>query len=229
MKVLIVEDHESMREMLKLAFEKERYKYDAVDTGEEGYKKAQALKYDVIILDLMLPEKSGFDVIKQLRALKNNTPIIVISARMDEADKVRALDLGADDYLVKSFSFPELISRIKSVVRRTNGISNNILRAGEIIMDLSRNSVRVGSDFIILGKNEFMILEQLLLNSGEFVRLDTLTNIVWGKDSSEISSNTLAVHIRMLRKKINPRGEEINQNIVENKRDFGYRLMAKKD
>lgn len=139
MKILIVEDNPSMLKMLKIILEKARFVVDTAEDGEVAFEKGKTNKYDLILLDLMLPKKSGFEVIKSLRAAKIAVPILVVSAMMNVEDRVMALNFGADDYLVKNFAVPELVARIKGLIRRSNNKENNILTCRDLVFNLSHN------------------------------------------------------------------------------------------
>ena len=217
MKILIVEDNHAMLKMLKSILEKEKFIVDLAEDGEVAFSKGKNNKYDLILLDLMLPKKSGFEVIKGLRACKILTPILVVSAMMNVEDRVTAINLGADDYLVKNFAVSELVARIKGLIRRSNNKEQNILTCGNLVFNLSHNSLMREQKNISLTKIEFRILLKLILNKNKMIPIDELVESVWGEDKNQVISNKLSVHIRSLRQKI-------GKDMIVNQRDFGYML-----
>lgn len=220
MKILIVEDNQAMLKMLKTILEKDKFIVDTAMDGEEAFLKGKNNKYALILLDLMLPKKSGFEVIKSLRACKVSAPILVVSAMMNVEDRVKALNLGADDYLVKNFAVPELVARIKGLIRRSNNKENNILTCRDLVFNLSHNLLMREQQKISLTKIEFRILLKLMINKNKMVSVDELIESVWEEDKNQIISNKLSVHIRSLRQKI-------GKDMIVNQRDFGYMLSDK--
>lgn len=217
MKILVVEDNHAMLKMLKTILEKDRFVVDTAEDGETAFAMGKNNKYDLILLDLMLPKKSGFEVIKGLRASKVSIPILVVSAMMNVDDRVKALNLGADDYLVKNFAVPELVARIKGLIRRSNNKENNILTCKDLVFNLSHNLLMREQKKISLTKIEFRILLKLMLNKNKMVSVEELIESVWEEDRNQIMSNKLSVHIRSLRQKI-------GKDMIVNQRDFGYML-----
>lgn len=217
MKILIVEDNQAMLKMLKTILEKDKFVVDTAEDGEEAFIKGKTNKYSLILLDLMLPKKSGFEVIKALRACKVATPILVVSAMMNVEDRVTALNLGADDYLVKNFAVQELIARIKGLIRRSKNKENNVLTCKDLVFNLSHNSLMKEQKSISLTKIEYRILLKLMINKNKMVSIEELAESVWGEDKNQIMSNKLSVHIRSLRQKI-------GKDMIVNRRDFGYML-----
>ena len=221
MKILVVEDNESIQEMINVVFQKEQFLVDMVSDGEAGFKKAKSHKYDLIILDLMLPEKSGFELISSLRSLKNNVPILVVSARAEVDDRICALNLGADDYLVKDFAIPELVARAKSLIRRSNGESKNIFFCGNLTLNLSDMIVRRAGVMIKLTKKEFIILTELLRKKNKVVNTQDLIFAAWKEGDRDVLSNKLNVHMRALRHKID---DPFEKKLIHTVRGFGYKM-----
>jgi len=226
MKVLIVEDHVSILELIADVLKSEKFIVDTATNGLKGFEKAKSGKYDVIILDLMLEGKHGFEIIAGLRAMEINTPILVISALGFEDDKVKALDLGADDYLVKDFSLNEMKARIKRLIRSRVGKRSNIFKCGDLVVNLSDMSVRRGAkDIQITSRKEFGILVELIKNKNQVVHRKDLLEKVWGERDLAPLSNTIDVHVRTLRKKVDiPFGEPL---LIKTIRGYGY--MMKED
>ncbi len=221
MKILVVEDNASIQQMICMVLQKEQFVVDTADNGTTAFQKAKSQKYDVIILDLMLPEKSGFEVISALRSLKNNVPILVISARSEVDDRIRTLNLGADDYLVKDFALSELVARVKSLIRRSNGESKNIFFCGNLTLNLSDMVVRRAGITIQLTKKEFIILTELIRKKNKIVSTQELITAAWGEGDRDVLSNKLNVHVRALRQKVE---EPFEKKLIHTVRGFGYRL-----
>ena len=227
MKALIVDDHPAIVEMLSKKLLLENFAVDTASDGEEAFKKAKSRKYDIILLDIMLPEKTGFEVISGLRSIGIMTPILVLSARGMVEDKIRGLDLGADDYLLKGFSLDELSSRIKTLMRRTEGKRNNIFRCGDLVIDMTRILVERQGHEIKLAKKEFGILLELVKRKNCVVSRSELIELVWGEMDGSIFSNTIDVHIRLLREKIDrpfPGAE-----LIHTVRGYGYILKESEE
>lgn len=202
MRALVADDDPRMVKMIRKVLEAERFSVETTLDGETAFRKAKEKKYDVIVLDIMMPERSGFDVVTGLRSMGNDTPIIIVSAKGIVKDRIRAINLGADDYLVKNFSFCELVARIKSLMRRSAQKGSNVFFCGDLVLNLSDMSIRRHQKIINLAKKEFNILLTLLKRKDSVVTRTELTSAVWGKDETKISSNTIDVHMQYLRKKL---------------------------
>jgi DNA-binding response OmpR family regulator len=201
MKILIVEDNHDIQEALKRDLVSEMFVVDLADNGEVGSYMARTNHYDVILLDYMLPIKSGLDVCRDIRRANKHSPIIIISVCDKLKDKVTLLEAGADDYVPKPFSFSELLARIKAVTRRPHKISDGLLTIEDITLDISRQNVIRGGKNIYLTRKEFMLLECFARNRGKIVSRGFINESVWENDSNPFS-NTIEAHIRNLRKKI---------------------------
>lgn len=202
MAILIVEDEVKIVELLKRALKGENYSVETALDGAEGLSKALKNKYEMIILDIMLPIKGGFTICKELRARGIHTPIIMLTARGLEEEKVRGLDLGADDYLVKPFSMEELFARIRSIMRRRKTVDGDIWKVGDLVLDTKKHEVTRAGKNISLTPKEYNLLHSLISRKGEALSRRELIDNAWGPQFFE-SNNELNVHIRYLRKKIN--------------------------
>jgi DNA-binding response OmpR family regulator len=207
-KVLIVEDDESMGAALKDGFEYEGYTVLSAKDGETGLRLAFESAPDLIILDLMLPKMSGLDVCKKIRGGGNDVPVIMLTARGQEIDKVRGLRTGADDYVTKPFGFMELMARVEAVLRRSGGASKGETRArfGNVEVDFDKCEARKAGQPIALSARELRLLEYFIAHRGEVLGRDRLLGAVWGYDSTTYS-RTVDVHVAKLRRKIEDKHE----------------------
>lgn len=226
--ILIVEDEAPLVELLRYNLEKDGYTvYDAAN-GEEGLLKIEEIPLDLVILDWMLPLKSGLEICREIRrrpGLKD-LPVILLTARGEEDDRVRGLDCGADDYLTKPFSTTELLARIRAILRRTRpAISEEMLTFQDIKMDLAAHRVTRAERAIHLGPTEFRLLRYLMEHPGRVFSREKLLDMVWGHDAA-VEPRTVDVHIRRLRKAINL-AEEIDP--IRTVRSFGYAIDTSND
>ncbi len=223
-KILIVEDEVAIVTLLRYNLEKEGYAVFATGNGDEAVNMVKEHRPDIIVLDWMLPGMTGVEICKQIRWNQDikNTPIIMLSARGEEGDRIRGLDSGADDYMVKPFSPPELISRIKAVFRRIRpSLSEKTLEFSGIIMDLtSHKATRDGKD-VHLSPTEFSLLKYLMEHPGRVFSREQLLDSVWGHDIY-VELRTVDVHIRRLRKALNYDGKQ--PDLVRTVRSAGYAL-----
>lgn len=200
MRLLFVEDEPDLREVLKKQLQSSGYSVDACGDGLEALDYMQLTAYDAIILDIMLPGLDGLSVLQKMRTAGDKTPVLLLTARGSVEDRVAGLDLGADDYLVKPFAFDELVARLRVLLRRSSGQVSNVLRCGDLEMDLSSRSVSRDGRELQLSAKEFAVLEYLLRNQGVVLTRETIENHVWDYDF-EGGSNVVDVYIRYLRKK----------------------------
>lgn len=222
MKLLLIEDEKNLSEALQHIFKKEKYSVDAVYDGESGLDYGLSGIYDVIILDLMLPKKSGMNVLKQLRENGITTPILILTAKGSISDKVEGLDSGADDYLAKPFSTPELLARVRALLRRkTESINEDILSYGDIELNLSSYELVCGEKSVKVSLKECEIMRYLLQRPKFVVTKDELIIKLWGYDS-EAEYNNIEVYISFLRKKL--QFLETKTEIVT-VRGAGYKLV----
>jgi two-component system alkaline phosphatase synthesis response regulator PhoP len=208
-KVLIVEDDESMAAALRDGFEYEGYAVALATDGVQGLRLAGETSPDLIILDVMLPKLSGLDVCKRIRAEGNEIPIIMLTARGQEIDKVLGLRTGADDYVTKPFGFMELMARVEAVLRRAAGASQSpgIVRFGNVEVDFARCEVRKADEPVELSARELRLLEYFVEHRGEVLGRDRLLSAVWGYEATSFS-RTVDVHVAKLRRKIEDRHDD---------------------
>jgi len=221
MKILVVEDNPDLLEIITIQLSSQKFMVDTAEDGETAFSMARDNKYDLIVLDLTLPKKSGFEIITALRALQIKTPILVVSGRAMVEDRIQALNLGADDYLLKNFSHHELLARVKSLIRRSKGETKNIYTCANLTLNLSDMVVRRGSTAINLTKKEFIILTELMRRKGKITPTEVLIQAAWGEEGFEVSSNKLNVHLRALRKKVD---DPFKVKLIHTRRGFGYIL-----
>src|SRR5579863_4932929 len=219
-RVLIVEDERRMAEVLKKGLEEQGHSVTLAHTGTEGLALAQTLSFEVMVLDIMLPGIDGFEVARRLRKIDNGTPILILTARDGEADIVKGLNLGADDYLTKPFSFVEFVARLHAVSRRGSAVRASKLKAADLVLDPSTHEVHRGDALISLTRKEYLLLELLMRNAGRVLRRETIINTVWGAHE-EVESNTLDVFIKHLRSKVD---NGYKEKLIHTVRGFGYRL-----
>jgi len=221
--ILLVEDEAPLVAMLRYNLEKEGYRVEEAGDGQEALLKATEEKPDMILLDWMLPQLSGIEVCRQLRRNPDtrNIPIIMLTARGEETDRVRGLDAGADDYLAKPFSPTELMARMRAVLRRIRpALADEMLTFGDLVMDMAAHRVTRNGREIKLGPTEFRLLRHFMEHPGRVLSRDQLLDAVWGRDVY-VEQRTVDVHIRRLRKALN--GER-DQDIIRTVRSAGYAL-----
>ncbi|OOO00689.1 MAG: DNA-binding response regulator [Epulopiscium sp. Nele67-Bin004] len=201
MRILVVEDEPDLNDIITKTFCADGYSVDSAFDGEQALDYIQSSAYDAIILDVMLPKVDGFTVLQKVRAMHIDTPVIFLTAKDHIEDRVRGLDIGADDYLVKPFSFDELRARIRVMVRKTSGQFTNIIKVGDVQLDTSTKVVKVNDKPIDLSAKEYAILSYLMHNAGVILSRDQIELNVWGYDYDGVS-NMIDVYIRYLRKKL---------------------------
>lgn len=224
-RVLVVEDEESFRDALQFMLSREGFDVVLAADGAEGMKQFDAKNPDIVLLDLMLPEVSGTEVCKYIRT-KSNVPVIMLTAKDTEIDKVVGLELGADDYVTKPFSTRELLARIKAVLRRGSDLDNESVGAvegGPIRMDVERHALSVNGEAVAMPLKEFELLEFLMRNSGRVLTRGQLMDRVWGSDYVG-DGKTLDVHVKRIRSKIEP--DPANPVYLTTVRGLGYRFEA---
>lgn len=202
---MIVEDEEALATLLEYNLNKENFDVSIASDGEEGLLKIKENIPDVVILDWMLPKISGIEICRQIRSMSEtrNIPIIMLTARSEEADRIRGLETGADDYLTKPFSTKELIARVKAVLRRIRpGLADDTVTVGDIEIDRVSHRVQRGDEEIHLGPTEFRLLDHLIQHPGRVFSREQLLNAVWGSDVF-VEVRTVDVHIGRLRKALN--------------------------
>ncbi|MBC8390176.1 MAG: response regulator transcription factor [Actinobacteria bacterium] len=222
MKILIIEDEKLIADSLKKGLEQHKFSVDTAYNGKDGYLLAQQFEYDVIILDLMLPDIQGEEICQKLRKDKINTYILMLTAKKQIDDIVSGLNYGADDYLTKPFEFSELLARIRALIRRTSENKENILYTSDIKLYLDKEKVIIGSKEIKLTKKEFMVLEYFLRNKGQVLSRNQILEHAWDRNV-DIFTNVVDTHIKNLRRKLGKRN-----SIIEAIYGSGYRIKDDK-
>lgn len=221
MRILIIEDEYSLADAIAETLQKEKYKVKIVTNGEEGEDEALTNVYDLILLDVMLPKKDGFEILASLKNEKITTPIIMITAKSEMSDKLKGLENGIDDYITKPFHMRELIARVKIVLRRNSNIAdNNILEFSDLKLDLNTGKMRVAESEISINGKELELLEMLLLNKNQIVSKEVLISKIWGYDSNA-EYNYIEVYTSFLRKKLKLLKSKVKIKAV---RGIGYKL-----
>jgi two-component system, OmpR family, phosphate regulon response regulator PhoB len=223
--VLVVEDETALLTLLRYNLEKEGFTVSSAHDGEEALLQLKEAKPDAVLLDWMLPRVSGIEVCRQIRRTPawKDLPVIILTARGEEGDRVRGLDSGADDYVVKPFSPNELVARLRAVIRRARpAAADEILRFSDISLDLSAHRVTRAGKPVHLGPTEFRLLRFLMERPGRVFSREQLLDAVWGRDA-EVELRTVDVHIRRLRKALNGTGRA---DLVRTVRAAGYSLDA---
>jgi len=222
MRILVVEDEVRVASFLKRGLEAENYAVDPAVDGEDGLHLATTQDYDLILLDILLPKLNGFEVLTKLRARNIKTPVIMLTARGALGDRVRGLDLGADDYLVKPFAFEELLARVRALLRRRTAGASPILRIGSITLDPITHKVTVGDQEVEFTPKEFALLEYLMRNEGMVCTRAMIAQHVWDINF-DTYTNLIDVFINHLRKKLQRYGCD---KLIQTVRGAGYVLKA---
>ena len=228
MRILVVEDEKKINDVIVKTLKKEKYGVDSCFDGEEALDYIFSVEYDIILLDIMLPKKDGFEVLKSMRKKGIKTPVLFLTARDQIEDRVRGLDLGADDYLVKPFAFEELLARIRVVLRKNSGSgedSGNVLKIANLTVDCNKHEVFRDDVSIKLSAKEFSILEYMMRNKGRVVSKEKIEEHVWDFDY-EGGSNIVEVYIKFLRKKID---NDFSPKLIHTIRRVGYILKVENE
>ena len=220
MRILIAEDEKALNRILVKQFTKLGYSVDSCFDGESVFDFLAGAQYDAIVMDVMMPQKDGFTVLKEMREQKNTTPVIFLTAKTEISDRVFGLDLGANDYLVKPFSFEELAARVRMITRDSKGNSTNVFTVGDLTVDVKSREVKRGGVKIDLSAREYSILEALIRNAGTVMTREKIESSVWNYDY-EGGTNVIDVYIRYLRKKID---EGFSEKLIHTVRGAGYIL-----
>ena len=224
MRILIAEDERDMNNIIKKKLTSEGYGTDSCFDGEEALDYINATDYDAIILDIMMPKKDGFEIVTEMRARSIQTPVIFLTARDTVADRVKGLDIGANDYLIKPFSFEELMARIRVVTRERSGKITNVLSVGDLYVDCSSHTVKRGERIIQLSAKEYTILEYMMYNVGVVLTREKIESHIWNYDY-EGTSNVVDVYIRYLRKKLD---DGYESKLIHTVRGHGYTIKEMK-
>jgi heavy metal response regulator len=225
MRILVVEDDKKVAGFIKKGLSEEKYAVDVLYDGEEGVFWAVENEYDVIILDIMLPKKDGMSVCKELRAKEIITPIIMLTAKDTVEDKIKGLDVGADDYLAKPFSFGELLARIRALLRRSQAYKMPVLKLADLELDPGARKVTRGDKEITLTGKEYALLEYLLRNKGRVLSETRIVEHVWDMNYDP-GTNVLNVYIHHLRNKID---KGFDKKLLHTIRGSGYVLKEEND
>ena len=220
MRILIAEDEQDLNQLLKRRLKEAGYSADACFDGAAVFDYLLGAEYDALVLDIMMPKLDGVQVVKRLRREGNSVPVLLLTARDSIEDRVAGLDAGADDYLIKPFAFEELLARLRVLLRKPQGDKTNVLRVGELELNLSTRQAARGGQEISLSSKEFSLLRYMMQNAGIVLSRDKLEQHVWDYDFSG-GSNVIDVYIRYLRKKID---EGRETKYIHTVRGHGYVL-----
>ncbi|MHB8789513.1 MAG: response regulator transcription factor [Desulfobulbaceae bacterium] len=226
MRILIVDDEPELCEQISKTLTEQQYTVDTSRDGTEALERIFTDPYDLIILDVMLPHQDGFEVLRELRTEKIATPVLMLTARGEVENRIKGLDLGADDYLAKPFSIAELLARIRALLRRSAEISTSVLEINDVSVDTASRQARQGDLHLNLTPKEFSLLEFLLYNRNRAISRFSLAEHVWGDAFDPFTmSNNIDVHIKNLRRKI---GDE-NGTLIRTVRGVGYMISEKEE
>ena len=220
MRILVAEDERALNRILVKQFTKLGYSVDSCFDGESVFDFLAGAAYDAVVMDVMMPKKDGFEVLREMRQQKNSTPVIFLTAKTQISDRVYGLDLGANDYLVNPFSFEELAARVRMITRDSKGNSTNVYSVGELTVDVKSREVRRQGRVIPLSAREYSILEALVRNAGTVMTREQIESSVWNYDY-EGGTNVIDVYIRYLRKKID---DGYDTKLIHTVRGVGYIL-----
>ena len=220
MRILLAEDEKSLSRAVSAILKKNNYEVDAVFDGEEALDYLSAGNYDGVILDVMMPKKDGFSVLKELRASGSSVPVLILSARTEVDDKVTGLDLGANDYLAKPFAAPELLARIRAMTRSSSAQTTSVLRFGNITLDQTSFTLSSPTGSFPLASREYQMLEMLMSNPHRLISTEQFMDRIWGYDS-DAEVNVVWVYISYLRKKLSALGAAVQ---IRASRGLGYSL-----
>ncbi len=218
MRILIAEDEKDLNRLIVQKLRKENYSVDACFDGEEAISYLDVAQYDAVILDVMMPKADGYEVLKYIRSNGDNTPVLFLTARDAVSERIRGLDSGADDYIIKPFSFDEFLARVRAATRKKHNTTVNVLKVDNLSLDIGKHLVERGGKAIELSPKEFALLEYLMLNRGIVLTREQIENHIWDFDY-EGGTNVVDVYVRYLRKKIDTDGEK---SLIQTVRGKGY-------
>lgn len=225
MRLLLAEDEEELSQALAAVLRHNNYSVDTVFDGQEALDYLEGQEYDGVILDIMMPKKSGLEVLKTIRAHKNQVPVLLLTAKTQIDDKVEGLDTGADDYLGKPFVMKELLARVRAITRRQNTLTDNVLTVGNLALNRSTFELSVGEEKVRLANKDFQMLEMLMVNTGQIISTERFMEKIWGYDS-DTEINVVWVYISNLRKKLSALGADHEIKAVRNQ---GYSLQERRE
>lgn len=225
MRILVVEDEQDLNLLIRKVLAKAGYTVDGCTDGEEAALHLLGAEYDAVILDVMMPKKDGYTLVQEMRGQGIDTPVLFLTARDSIADRVKGLDLGADDYLIKPFDFDELLARIRAMTRKHVGLRTNLLTIGDLTMDVEQRRVTRGGVEIPLLPKEFSILEYLIRNKEKVLSREQIEDQIWNYEYTG-NSNNVDGYMSRLRKKID---EGRDQKLIHTMRGMGWVIRAPKD
>ena len=220
MKLLLAEDETALSEAVVDILNYHKYIVDAVYNGEDAYDYAMYGDYDGVILDIMMPKKDGLTVLKELRENGFKKPVMLLTAKSQVEDRINGLDAGADDYLTKPFDMGELLARVRAMLRRGEEFHANLLKYGDLTLDIENGTLQSNGNTVILPKQEFRLMEQLMLNHTTYMGTEELLEKAWGYNS-EADINSVWLYISYLRKRLDAIGSKVG---IQTRRNFGYKL-----
>jgi len=225
MRILVVEDEKHLAEALAQILKENKYTVDTVFDGEDGLDYSLSGVYDIIILDIMLPVRSGLEILREIRKNKVTTPVLLLTAKNDVSDRIEGLDMGADDYLSKPFNTGELLARVRALHRRSGEslINNNEITYGDVTLDMGAVKLSGPKSTVSLTKKELDLLEYLIINKSMVISKENIIDKLWGFDS-EAEANHVEVYISFLRKKLAFVSDKV---IIDTVRRVGYRIEIK--
>jgi len=221
MHILLVEDDQRIAEFVEKGLRESGYTVAVAYDGEEGYLDALLNAYDLVVLDIMLPTMDGITIARKLRAARKTTPILMLTARDSERDKILGLDTGADDYLTKPFAFGEFLARVRSLLRRETMTRASVMRVGDLELDTAARRARRGGQELALSAREYALLEYLVHHAGQVLTRELLAEHVW--TDADVESNVIDVYVRYLRNKVDA---PFGTPLIHTVRGVGYTLRA---
>jgi DNA-binding response OmpR family regulator len=225
MRILVVEDHERFAGFIKTGLEKEGFTVDIALTGAEGDAAFTAVTYDVVVLDLGLPDADGLSLLKDWRDQGSAVPVLILTARDGVEARVKGLNAGSDDYMLKPFAMEELVARIRALLRRPGGSLGSVIEVGDLSFDTTAREVQVNDKPLTVSRREMSVLEHLMRRAGRVVPKDVLEDKIYGFDQ-EVSSNSVEVHVSRLRKRLSSSDANVSVHTI---RGVGYLLSVDED
>ncbi|MBR1540334.1 MAG: response regulator transcription factor, partial [Clostridia bacterium] len=220
MKILVIEDEYSLADAISETLKKENFDVTIIQNGDEGEDEALTGIYDLILLDIMLPKKNGFEILNSIKSEKIGTPVIILTAKSEIYDKLNGLENGADDYITKPFHMKELLARVKIILKRSSNIEDtNALTYGDLILDLPTGKLKCKDNEVSINGKELNLMEVLLINKEQIIEKETLTEKIWGYDS-DTEYNSVEVYISFLRKKMDLLKSNVKISTI---RGIGYK------
>lgn len=223
MRLLLAEDERDLNQALTTVLKHNNYSVDAVYDGQEALDYLEALEYDGVILDIMMPKMNGLEVLRAIRKQGNQVPVLLLTAKTQVDDRVTGLDAGADDYLGKPFAMKELLARIRAMTRRQSTLTDSVLTFGNLSLDRAAYELSAGQEKIRLANKDFQMMEMLMVNPGQIISTERFMDKIWGYET-ETEINVVWVYISGLRKKLNTLGADVEIRAVRNQ---GYSLEMK--